>query len=495
MKRVLLRTLPLLILVLLSLCIILQPAYASGPQDDLALLNKLAEQALVLGRAGDLSGARQAYDRFDRGWADIEDGIKDVSRRAYGDIEERMRAVLAAFKKQPPLQTDVVNALEQLVAINQRFITEGALGFPAEAPTAFVPVTMGSVIQLLQDARGRAVAGDYAGALALVKQGQTGWLEVEGLVKTRSSDDYRRSEDDLALAATLLASGSSEALPVLDRLATLLAPYQGQASYGVMDAAIILVREGLEALLVVVALLSFLNRVGEGSKQAWIWVGVGIGLLGSIMLALILQFAFATTVTAANRELVEGVTGLVAAAMLLYVSHWMHSKSSLAAWNQYIREQGTAALAKGSVWGLSSIAFLAIFREGAETALFYLGIAPSIAMSDLLTGIGLATVALVILGALMIGVGVRLPIRPFMTVASALVFFLCFKFIGTGIHALQVSGIIPATSATYLPGNGLLGVFPTWETTVAQLLLLGVAAVIVLGPRLRPGNAISQVSH
>ena len=353
---------------------------------------------------------------------------------------------------------------------------------------------MASVVQLLQDARNQAAGGDYPGALTLVKQGQTDWLEVEGLVKTRSSDDYRQSEDDLALAATFLANGSAEALPVLDRLTTLLTPYQDRTSYGVMDAALILVREGLEALLVVAALLAFLNRVGENSKQRWIWAGVGIGLLGSIMLALVLQFAFATLVTASNRELIEGVTGLIAAGMLLYVSHWMHSRSSLAAWNRYIREKGTAALANGSVWGLSSIAFLAIFREGAETALFYMGIAPSIALSDLLIGIGLATVALVILGVLMIGAGVRLPIRPFMTVASLLVFFLCFKFVGTGIHALQVSGIIPATSASYLPGSGPLGLFPTWETTLPQLLLLAVAVVVLLAPRLRPGNEVSRTT-
>jgi len=270
-------------LVLVSLGVVLQPAYASGPQDDLALLNKLAEQALTLARSGDLSGARQAYNQFDSGWEDIEDGIRDASRRAYGDIEERMRAVQAAFVKQPPVQTDVVNALEQLVAVNQRFITEGAQGFPAEPTNASAPVRMGTVVDLLVRARVKAASGGYDGALSLVKQGQIAWLEVEGTVKTRSSDDYRQSEDGLGLAATLLANGSSEALVVLDRLTTRLIPYLAPVSYGVMDAAIILVREGLEALLVVVALLAFLKRVGEGSKQVWIWVGVGIGLLGSIM--------------------------------------------------------------------------------------------------------------------------------------------------------------------------------------------------------------------
>jgi len=94
-------------------------------------------------------------------------------------------------------------------------------------------------------------------------------------------------------------------------------------------------------------------------------------------------------------------------------------------------------------------------------------------------------VLLVALGFLMVVVGVRIPMRPFFTAASVLVFYLCFKFTGTGIHALQVAGVLPDGSASFLASVDAVGVYPTWPTTIAQLVLLVVAACVVLRGRLR----------
>ena len=160
---------------------------------------------------------------------------------------------------------------------------------------------------------------------------------------------------------------------------------------------------------------------------------------------------FAQAAAGANRELLEGVTGLVAAVLLLYVSYWLHSRSSLGAWQRYLDERGGAALARNSVLSLAALAFLAVFREGAETVLFYIGIAPSIELGDLLLGIGAATVLLVVCGVLILGLGMRLPLRLFFMFSSVLIFYLAFKFVGTGIHALQVSGYLPASSQPQLP--------------------------------------------
>src|SRR5262249_9538567 len=154
-----------------------------------------------------------------------------------------------------------------------------------------------------------------------------------------------------------------------------------------------------------------------------------------------------TIVNPANRELLEGVIGLFAATMLIYVSYWLHSKSSISGWQSYINAQTRGSLKGGSLVGIAVLAFLAVFREGAETALFYLGMVGNISNSDLLIGLAIGFGALAILGYLLVVVGVRIPMRPFFAVASVLVFYLCFKFIGTGIHALQVSGYVPAQSA------------------------------------------------
>jgi high-affinity iron transporter len=123
---------------------------------------------------------------------------------------------------------------------------------------------------------------------------------------------------------------------------------------------------------------------------------------------------------------------------------------------------------------------MAVFREGAETAIFYLGIAPAIALQDLLLGIGVGVVILALVAWLILKAGVKLPLRLFFQIAGALVFYLGFKFVGTGIHALQVAGVAPATPISWLPSVPLLGVFPTWESLLPQLLLLAVGAIFYL---------------
>jgi len=133
---------------------------------------------------------------------------------------------------------------------------------------------------------------------------------------------------------------------------------------------------------------------------------------------------------------------------------------------------------------LALISFLAVFREGAETSLFYIGIAPAIATRDLALGIGLGTVALVAIGVVMLVFGLRIPLRPFFLVSSLLLYYLAFKFIGTGIHALQVSGVLSATPAA-VPSWEPIGLFPTWETTLPQLALLVIAGGVLVFSRMR----------
>ena len=219
-----------------------------------------------------------------------------------------------------------------------------------------------------------------------------------------------------------------------------LAPIAAGSSYGMWDAAIILFREGFEALLVVAALVAFLQKSGNADKRRWIWMGGAAGIAASIVVAIMAQFILNRAMANVSREVLEGVIGLFAAAMLLYVGYWLHSKASLAGWQQYIHTQSTAAIERNNLFGLAFIAFLAVFREGAETVLFYIGIAPSISTADLLTGLGVGAAGLVVLAVVMLVLGVRLPIRPFFMVATVLIYYLCLKFVGMGIHALQITG-------------------------------------------------------
>jgi high-affinity iron transporter len=126
--------------------------------------------------------------------------------------------------------------------------------------------------------------------------------------------------------------------------------------------------------------------------------------------------------------------------------------------------------------GLAALAFLAVFREGAETAVFYIGMAPSIERSALLSGLAAGILLLAVVAVLMLVGGAKLPLRPFFRVAGFLVYYLGFKFVGTGIHALQVAGVLPITPVPGVPAIAWLGIYPTWETLLPQLLLLAGAA-------------------
>ena len=464
-------------------------AFAASPQDDLKAANEVVQRALTAARGQNLTAARQAYDQYENTWFDIEDGVRSSSRDSYVAIEKTMAGVSAAFAAAPPDAGKVADALVALDGAQQAFITGQVPAKPQTQPgqSAAATPTVQTLLDLLGDSQAALAKNDYTTAAARLKSFETAWLDVEGEVKTRSADDYRQTETDMALASTLASQSSPQAVDVVNRMATRLQPYRTAQTYGIFDAAIIILREGLEALLVIVALSAFLKKSDNAAGQKWLWLGATAGLLLSIVLGLAIQAFFGAIINPSNRELMEGVIGLFAAIMLIYVSYWLHSKASLSGWQTYINERTSQAIRGGQLVGLAVLAFLAVFREGAETALFYLGMVGNISTADLLIGLGVGFGGLAVLGFLMVVIGVRIPLRPFFTVASVLVFYLCFKFIGTGVHALQVSGLVPAVSATYLPTFDFLGLYPTWATTIAQLLLLVAAGWVVLRDRLAHG--------
>lgn len=351
-------------------------------------------------------------------------------------------------------------------------VSSAAYGTAKDDPTALMAAL---------DATSAAIErGDATAAADAIAAFRGEWTQVEAFVKARSAAAYEHVENDMATAAAALTAHPadlSRARGAVGDIRAELSPLvAAPATYGIADAAIILLREGLEALLIIAALLAFLTKTGNGAKRGWIVGGGAAGIAASIAIAVLVTVAFSATEAAgADRELIEGLTGLFAAAMLVYMSVWLHANSNLARWQRYIREKSDAALARNSLLGLSAIAFLAVFREGAETALFYVGIAPSIALFDLIVGVTIGAVALGVIGVGVLRFGVRIPLRAFFLGTSVLVFYLALKFLGVGLHALQVAGVVPATPRTYLPDSSLIGAFPTVETTVVQALLLGAA--------------------
>jgi high-affinity iron transporter len=480
------------------------PVLAASPQQDVQRLDREVGEAQQALNSGDLATARQAYQEFEDGWPSIEDNVRAVNRDQYRAIEAAMRDVRRSLLADPADTASASAALARLHETNTSFIQTDASLSQVQAPAATnANLTdadrLRALVTYLDTAREDVARHDQAAALGAIKNFENNWPEIEGLVRAKSPAAYTATEDDMARAEALLRAQparDSDADAVLLRMRERLEPLVAQgASYGVFDAFVIMLREGLEALLVVGALTAFLRRSGNADKQSWIWGGAGLGIVLSIGLAFVLQQAFQRAGASVGSEMVEGWVGLIAAAMLFYVSYWLHAKARLGAWQSYIREKSSAALAGGSMLSLAVIALLAVFREGAETAVFYLGIAPSISPSDLFLGLGLGVLSLVVIGAGLLLIGLRLPLRPFFLASSALIYYLGFKFVGTGLHALQVAGVLRATPGP-LPSSDALGVYPTWETALPQVLLLVLAALVIwasLRPRVgREAASISQ---
>ena len=256
------------------------------------------------------------------------------------------------------------------------------------------------------------------------------------------------------------------------------------------QAFLILIREGLEALLVVAAVIAYLVKSGNKRFAKWIYLGVVAGLAGSGLVAVLFTFLFGGS--GPIQEISEGVCALIATLMLLWTSNWMLNKSSVEAWNNYIRNKTETAVAGaqskvesgqslglGMITSLAMLSFLAVFREGAETVIFYESI---YSMSQDAHGMwvgGLTAAAVLIVIFLILRfTSVKIPIGPFFLVTSILMAALVVIFAGGGIHALIEGDLIEGTYLSTVPTNDWIGLYPYVETITAQVI--AAIAVIVL---------------
>ena len=256
------------------------------------------------------------------------------------------------------------------------------------------------------------------------------------------------------------------------------------------QAFLILIREGLEALLVVAAVIAYLVKSGNKRFTKWIYLGVVAGLAGSGLVAVLFTFLFGGS--GPIQEISEGVCALIATLMLLWTSNWMLNKSSVEAWNNYIRNKTEAAVAGaqskvgsgqrlglGMIASLAMLSFLAVFREGAETVIFYESI---YSMSQDAHGMwvgGLAAAAVLIVIFLILRfTSVKIPIGPFFLVTSIVMAALVVIFAGGGIHALIEGDLIEGTYLSSVPTNDWIGLYPYVETITAQVI--AAIAVVVL---------------
>jgi high-affinity iron transporter len=246
-----------------------------------------------------------------------------------------------------------------------------------------------------------------------------------------------------------------------------------------ISALVILLREGLEALLVVAALAAFLIKTKRRDGLVYIYAGI----VGAFLLGIATWVAANTfiDISGAQRELAEGFAALFAAVVLFSVGFWMHSKTSAVQWQAFIETSLQRHLGTGTLWGLAGLSFIAVYREMFEVVLFYQALwmqsspqGQQMIFSGLLVAAGL----LVGLGWVILRYSTRLPLRQFFAVSGIFMFVLAFIFTGKGIAALQEAGRIPLDPIN-IPSVELLGIFPSMQSTGVQLLLVMVAVVML----------------
>ena len=283
------------------------------------------------------------------------------------------------------------------------------------------------------------------------------FLELKGALR---ANDIRSAES----ARNAIEIG----LPRIVDLAK--APASGAAAF--LQSFLIILREGLEAILVIGAVVTFLIKTGHREKLRSIWIGTGLALVASAVTAILLQTALRAM--PASREILEGITMLIAVAVLFSVSYWLISKVEAAKWQRFIQDKVSAALERGGGRALATVAFLAVYREGAETALFYQALfnEGQSAIVPLILGMLLGFVVLAVIFTFVYRFGVRIPLRPFFAVTSTLLYFMAFVFMGKGIKELQEGNAVSVTGLPGFPHVEALGIYPTVETLLAQLLLV-----------------------
>jgi high-affinity iron transporter len=237
-----------------------------------------------------------------------------------------------------------------------------------------------------------------------------------------------------------------------------------------IQAAVILLREGLEAMLVIAALAGYLTKAGAGHRIRALYGGA----LAAIGASVVAAWLFAMLNSGEHSDVLEGVIILLAASLMLYVSGWLMVKQDPRGWQDYLAHKADNALAQDTVWAVAVLAFLAVFREGAETVLFIHALAGAEGgwSAGLFAGLGAAGIGLVVLFYFINLIARKIPLRPLFIITSAFLFAMAIKFIGEAVQEFQEQSMLPFTELKSVAWLGAIGLNPTVEALSAQLLVI-----------------------
>ena len=420
----------------------------------------------------DLEAVREAYKKMNSTWTINEAVVRDHSTSHYGQVETAISFLRSSIETEPTNFDTIQASFDDLKKAISNFV-EGT-----EIATTSSNLTLKDGIDLLEKALAQFQAGQDSEAAATMKEFITIWPTIEGSVSTTNPSLYTKVESE---SPVIMVKGKErEYQEKLSSLIAELSQIDTSASYNAFDAMLILLREGIEALLIVMALVTTLKAAKMRQGLKWVYGGAFAGIVASLLIAYILQIAFPAVTSGTNREIIEGAVGIFAVIMMILIGIWLHSKSSVKKWNAFMESQMQTVTKTGSFFSMFALSFLAVFREGAETILFYVGILPRISSFDFVLGISLALSVLVVIAFVMNKASqFFLPHKVFF-ILTWMIYALAFKMTGVSIHALQLTNMIPNHLISGIPSIDILGIYPSWEGLAGQILFILIVFLITI---------------
>lgn len=373
----------------------------------------------------------------------------------------------------------------------------GAAAERAKAEAERAGVDWAKVAADVMDEVDAAIAERKAGA-ARVQDAYFDLFEasgMEGRIGARDAGFKTALEGHFSRVAAMLAADRPEAELAQARAAMAADLARAAAMLGgaaespfalFVYALTILLREGVEAMLIVAAIVAYLAKTGHGDKIGVIRNSVAVALALSAVTAVAVKLVF--DASAASQEVLEGATMLLAAAVLFSMSYWLISKAEAEQWAAYIRDKVGGSLSSGSLKALWFASFLAVYREGAETVLFYQALLSGADATGALAVAGGFGAGCVGLGAIYLAMrfgAMKLPIRPFFRITGGLLYLMAFVFAGKGVMELVEGRVIQPRLVPWLPEFAPLGIHPYWESALPQLGLIAAALFAALVLRRR----------
>ena len=461
----------------------------------------------------DFTDRKRARDRSIFGlYQVITQGLEGTTMPSFASLPDQDRWALAFYAggiafpgtaegeriwKEDEAARRAVPNLEALVGLTPATLEQrigekrasALIGYLRATPKAASATGSGS-LDFVRDTLRRSLAAyeggdrDAANELALSAY-LDGFEPVEAVLSTRDGDLMVQVERALSEFRASIVSGTSpEALreqlsridPLLTEAEEALAPEAATDLSTFLGSFLILLREGVEALLVVIAMIAFVRKAERTEVMPYVHGGWIAALLAGVVTWVVATYF--VTISGADRELTEGIGAWLAALVLVSVGIWMHGKSQAGEWRRYIQEKMGKALSRKSAWFLFGLAFVVVYREVFETILFYAALWNPASSGTIFSGALAALAVLAVIAWLMLRFSRKLPITQFFAFSAVLIAILAVVLAGKGVGALQEAGLVPLTLLDGVPRVAELGLFPTVQSVAAQAVTL---ACLLLG--------------